>query len=195
MNRISSFLGTTAVAAALVLSPVIASAEGISGSAHAGAGIFISPRGIIKVVDADVTAVGNGVVDAMSQFGNLMLNFIVNTSASTTIKAGGSANASTTAIAVGDKVSFVGSLASSTNSVLTVTATKIRDLTNFIASSTRKHGDNDADDDAALSGHSSVDVGTSTDADWHGNVSAKVGDSHDGVGFLGGLHLGFGGDN
>ncbi|OGG57059.1 hypothetical protein A3D71_02780 [Candidatus Kaiserbacteria bacterium RIFCSPHIGHO2_02_FULL_55_20] len=129
MNRIQTVLGSAALTSLLMVAPLIASADTLN--ANASSGVVISPSGIVRVIGADVTAVSNNVVNAVTHFGNVVLNWVVNVSASTSIAANGSKNATTTDVKVGDKVSFTGSLASSAGNVLTVAATKVRDLTSF----------------------------------------------------------------
>lgn len=129
MNRIQTVLGSAALTSLLMVAPLIASADTLN--ANASSGVVISPSGIVRVIGADVAAVSNNVVNAVTHFGNVVLNWVINVSASTSIAANGSKNATTTDIKVGDKVNFTGSITSSAGNVLTVAATKIRDLTNF----------------------------------------------------------------
>ncbi|HWP61253.1 MAG TPA: hypothetical protein VN495_01485 [Candidatus Paceibacterota bacterium] len=186
MQRIQKVLAPLVGVTLLVLMPFAASADTVSASAQAHSGIAISPSGVVRVIGAEVTAVGNNVVDAVVHFGNVMLNLVVNTSDATKVGANGSMTASTTAIAVGDTVNIKGSLASSTSAGLTIAANKIRDLTSFprkIASSTKDRdgdGDHNGDNDA----HVQVQAGTNA------TVNVDEGKPH---GFLGrlGLHLGF----
>jgi hypothetical protein len=113
----------------MAMVPLMASADSLN--ANVATGVRISPSGIVRVIGADVTAVGNGVVNAVTTFGNVVMSWIVNISATTKVSASGTTSASTTDIKVGDKVSFSGSIASSTGSALTVAASKIRDLVSF----------------------------------------------------------------
>lgn len=108
--------------------PIVASADTFS--ANASKGVVISASGIVNVVGANVTAVGSGFINAATALGTTVINWIVNTSATTKIEANGSANASTTSINVGDKVSFMGTL-SSVGSSITVAASRVRDTTTF----------------------------------------------------------------
>ncbi len=121
-------LGSTLVASLFALAPLAASASTLNASSSVG--VIISPSGIVRVIGADVTNVGNGFVNAVTTIGNVTLSWLVNASAATKIGANGSTNASTSAIAIGDKIDFAGTL-SSTSSVLTVAATKIRDITSL----------------------------------------------------------------
>jgi len=114
--------------ALLTTAPLFASADSVQ--ATSSTGVFINPSGIVRVIGADVTAIGNGFVDAATTFGNTVVNWVVNISAATKIGANGSSSASTTDIKVGDKISFTGAL-SSAGSVMTVAASKIRDITTF----------------------------------------------------------------
>ncbi len=129
MNRIQTVLGSAALTSLLMVAPLIASAETLNANASSGA--VINPSGIVRVISADVTAVSNSVVNAVTHFGNVVLNWVIDVSASTTIAANGSKNAAMTDIKVGDKVNFTGSFTSGAGNVLTVAATKVRDLTNF----------------------------------------------------------------
>jgi len=126
MNRIQKVMSSAILASLLAVAPLAASAStvGVQGST----GVVISPSGIVRVIGADVTSVGNGFVNAVTTLGNVTINWLVNASTSTKIVANGSSSASTTGINVGDKIDFAGTL-SSTSSILTVAATKIRDIT------------------------------------------------------------------
>ena len=124
--KMNSVLGSAALTAAFVLMPFAASAATLNASSTTG--VIISPNGIVRVIGADVTAISNGVVNAMTTIGNTVLSWIVNISPTTKVSGNGTVNASTTGIAVGDKVSFKGAL-TGTTSPFTVAATKIRDLT------------------------------------------------------------------
>lgn len=128
MNRIQTVLGSAAVAALMAVTPVFASADTLN--ANASKGVVISASGIVHVIGANVTAVSSGVIDAVTTLGTSVINWLVNTSAATKIEANGSANASTTDIAVGDKINFSGSL-TSLGSTITVAASKVRDVTSF----------------------------------------------------------------
>lgn len=129
MNRIQTVLGSAAVAALMAVTPVFASADTLN--ANASNGVVINGSGIVHVVGANVTAVSNGVIDAVTTLGTSVINWIVNISASTKIAANGSAHASMTDIAVGDKINFSGSL-TSLGSTITVAASKVRDVTSFL---------------------------------------------------------------
>lgn len=122
----NSTIGSAALTAAFVLMPFAASAATLNASSTTG--VIISPNGIVRVIGADVTAVSNGVVNAVTTLGNTILSWIVNISATTKVSGNGTANASTTGITIGDKVSFKGAL-TGTTSPFTVAASKIRDLT------------------------------------------------------------------
>ncbi len=122
----NSTIGSAALTAAFVLMPFAASAATLNASSTTG--VIINPNGIVRVIGADVTAVSNGVVNAVTTLGNTILSWIVNISATTKVSGNGTANASTTGIAVGDKVSFRGTL-TGTSSPFTVAASKVRDIT------------------------------------------------------------------
>src|SRR3989344_6584068 len=129
MNRIQTVVGSAIVASLFAIMPLAASADtlGVNGAT----GVVISPNGIVRVIGADVTAVSNGIVNAATTIGSTVINWIVNISAATKIGANGSANATTTDITAGDKVSFAGTVSSSICSTITVAASKIRDMTTF----------------------------------------------------------------
>lgn len=122
MKRTASSL---VIGSMLAMTPLIAAADTV----HAGTSIFIGQNGIVRVVGADVTSVGNGVVNAVTTIGSTVLNWIVNVSADTKVRVGGSNTASTTSISVGDDIKFVGTITGSTGNSLTVSAKKVRDLT------------------------------------------------------------------
>ncbi|MCR4325368.1 MAG: DUF5666 domain-containing protein [Patescibacteria group bacterium] len=129
MNRIQKVLGSVAVASLIAVMPFAASADTLS--AKGSTGVVINPNGIVRVIGADVTSVGNSVLGAVTNLGDIVINWLINVSASTRIVANGSSDATTTDIKVGDKISFTGSLSSSAGNLLTVAATKVRDVTNF----------------------------------------------------------------
>lgn len=130
MNRIQKIVTSAAVVSLLAAAPFFASASSLNASSSARVGI--NHDGIVRVIGADVTAVGNGFVNAMTTFGSTILNWVVNISAATKIQANGSTSASTTDIKVGDHISFTGAL-TNVGSSLSVAASKIRDLTTFPA--------------------------------------------------------------
>lgn len=113
-------------------------------SADASSGIVITPSGIVRVLGAQVTAVGSDVISAVSQIGSVAINWMINTSASTKIN--GQANASSSPVSVGDRIAFSGSLASSSGSGNTVSANRLLDLTTLGSTSAtsskhhHKHG-------------------------------------------------------
>ncbi len=119
-------MGSVGIASLLMIMPFAASAQSLQ--AEQSAGVFISPSGIVRVIGANVTAVSSGVVHAMTTIGSVVMNWVVNVSATTKTSADGEKTATTTNIKLGDKVAFSGMLASSTGSVLTVAATKIREM-------------------------------------------------------------------
>ena len=121
-------LGSVAVTAIMAVLPMAAFAD--TQNASASGGVVINSSGIVHVVKANVTAVSNGVINAVTTLGTTVINWIVNTSATTKIEANGSAHASTTDIAVGDKINFSGSL-TSLGSSITVAASKVRDVSSF----------------------------------------------------------------
>lgn len=127
MNRITTTAATGALALFLSAAPFVASAATLG--AQGDVGIVMSPSGMVRVIGADVTSVAGSVVDATLSLGGNILNFVVNASATTKVGANGSKTASTTAIAVGDKVNIAGSLSSSAGNTLTIAAKHIRDLT------------------------------------------------------------------
>lgn len=132
MNSITKFMGTATLAAFMLL-PLGASADSLG--ARGGVGVFVGQNGIVHVLGAQVASISGSVVNAVSTFGSVVLNWTVNTSNSTKIFVGGSATSSVSAIHTGDKISFTGN-ASSTSSPLTVTARVIHDIT----LSSGKHG-------------------------------------------------------
>jgi len=118
-------LGSAALTVAFALLPLAASAATVNASST---GVFINQSGIVRVIGADVTAVGNGVINAMTTIGSTVLNWIVNISASTKVSGNGTVNASTTGISIGDRIAFKGALTSAGTS-LNVAASKIVDIT------------------------------------------------------------------
>lgn len=129
MNNIKRTIGTVALTSLMVALPLAASANTVN--ATSSTGIVISPSGIVRVIGADVTAVGTNFIDAILNIGNAAISVVLNTSGNTKIVANGSKTATTTDIRVGDNIAFKGTLLSSTGSLLTVAATKVRDTTSF----------------------------------------------------------------
>jgi len=127
--NIRTKIGSITAATLLAVMPLAASANTLSASGSTG--ITISPSGIVRVIGADVTAVGTNVIDAVLNLGNAVINVVLNTSGNTQVVANGSKTATTSDIAVGDSVAFKGTLSSSSSSTLTVAASKVRDMTNF----------------------------------------------------------------
>src|SRR3989338_7312882 len=130
MNKMNATIGSAALTAAFVLMPFAASAATVNASSSTG--VIISPNGIVRVIGADVTAVGSGFVSAATTIGNTILNWLVNISAATKVSGNGTVNASTTGISVGDRIAFKGALTSTSSSPLVVAATKIRDMTTIL---------------------------------------------------------------
>ena len=137
MQRIKGFLGGMALAGLIALSPALSSAATVN--SHES--ISVNGNGIVRVIGAEVTAVGQNVVSAIVHLGNLAVSIAANTSSTTKVMTHGSS--STAAIAVGDKVNILGALTASGGNSLTIDARKIRDRTTAsMATSTqnmRKH--------------------------------------------------------
>ena len=125
--NIKNKISTVVLASLFAVMPLAASANTLNVSGSTG--IVISPSGIVRVIGADVTAVGTNVIDAVLNIGSNVINVVLNTSGNTKVVANGTKTATTTDVKVGDTVSFKGTLSSSTGSTLTVTATKVRDTT------------------------------------------------------------------
>ena len=98
MNRIQKVLGSAALTSLLVVAPLIASADSLN--ANASSGVVINPSGIVRVIGADVTAVSNGVFNAVTTIGSTILNWIVNVSARAQVFANGSSRHSLCAVSV-----------------------------------------------------------------------------------------------
>ena len=128
MHNIYNVLGSLAFVTVITFVPFVSSAHELHASNTTA--VAINSHGIIRLVGAEVTAVTNGVVDATVTFGSTIMHWFIDTTTTTKIFANDSKNASTTALAVGDRISVVGSL-SSTSSPFTIVATKIHDWTTF----------------------------------------------------------------
>ncbi|MDP9249653.1 MAG: hypothetical protein M3M85_04075, partial [bacterium] len=83
-------------------------------------GAVLGPNGTIRVLGAKVISVSGNVVKAAVSFGESVLNFVVNVDADTKINGDGDVKASD--LKAGDKVSFSGTITSSTSSAVTVDA-------------------------------------------------------------------------
>lgn len=83
-------------------------------------GAILGPNGTIRVLGAKVVSVSENVVKAAVSFGESVLNFVVNIDADTKINGNGDAKVGD--LKAGDKISFSGTVTSSTSSAITVDA-------------------------------------------------------------------------
>ena len=88
--------------------------------------VQINNNGSTRVSGATVTSVGSSTLVAQNSFGSTTLTWTVNTNSSTKFVDKGGKNYPLANIAVGDVISFVGTLNAGSNS-LTVTATQVKD--------------------------------------------------------------------
>lgn len=125
MNNVKKILGTTTLTM-LMLMPLSASAD--SAGFRSGTGIFVGENGIVRVIGAQVSSVSDNFINAFTTIGNIVMNWTVNASSTTKVRAGGMATSSMNLIHVGDTIAFSGTT-TGTTSPFTVTARKIIDLT------------------------------------------------------------------
>lgn len=128
MKTITLKTGLGAIALAGVLMSVPAAT--FAANASTTTSVNINHNGIIRVINAEVTSISGSIINAMATFKNTIVNFAVNTNASTTIAANNSLTAGTADIRVGDKISVTGAL-SSIGSTIGLTATKVKDTTSM----------------------------------------------------------------
>jgi hypothetical protein len=122
-TSMKKLFGSFALATAFIAMPAFASTN-----ASTTASVHINGDGIVHVVGAEVTSVTGNVVNAMLHFKNSIATWAFTTNTSTMIAANNSQTASTTDIHVGDKINVTGAL-TALGSVVSVNATKIRDIT------------------------------------------------------------------
>ncbi|KKU50367.1 MAG: hypothetical protein UX71_C0001G0022 [Parcubacteria group bacterium GW2011_GWA1_47_10] len=81
-------------------------------------GVVLGPNGTLRVLGAKVVSVSGNVIKAVVSFGESVLNFVVNVDADTKINGNGDAEVGD--LKAGDKISFSGTVTSSTSSAITV---------------------------------------------------------------------------
>jgi hypothetical protein len=81
-------------------------------------GVVLGPNGTLRVLGAKVVSVSEKVIKATASFGESVLNFVINVDANTKIN--GNSSADVSGLKAGDKISFSGSITSSTSSAITV---------------------------------------------------------------------------
>lgn len=123
--NVKKFAGSLTLTALLAL-PLTASAD--SFGVNTGTGVFVGANGIVRVIGAQVTSISDSILNAITSFGNIVLNWNVTATSTTKIIAAGSKNATLADIHVGDRIRFVGTT-TSTSSPFAVTARKIVDMT------------------------------------------------------------------
>lgn len=89
--------------------------------------VFIGPNGSVLVRGAKVTAESGATLSAETAWGSTNITWTLHTSASTAFSGFSGSGATSSAIAVGDIVSFRGALDRAASSAFTVNATAIRD--------------------------------------------------------------------
>ena len=125
----------------------VSSSIGIS-HPNIATGVLFGGNGTAIANGATVDTVGSTSVTAHSSIGSTILNWILNTSSSTKIKAGGTTSNSTAGVKSGDTISFVGML-NSFGSTLTVSLEALRDWAKpatTTATTTVSHKGNDKSD-------------------------------------------------
>jgi len=127
MHRIKKTLGAFLIGSALLVIPAITSAHEVSGNAKSGLGVGIHADGIVRVIGAEVSSVSNNVVNAFTTLGGVVMNWAVSIGNSTEIFGNGSANATTSTITAGEKISFSGRL-TGVGSTLQVSADTVSDM-------------------------------------------------------------------
>jgi hypothetical protein len=89
-------------------------------------GVFMGASNTLRVLGAKVTSVSGNVIDASVSFGNTVLNFVLNTDASTKINGKLlSDSAALSNLKSGDSISFGGDVSSSSGSQITLAAKNI----------------------------------------------------------------------
>jgi hypothetical protein len=84
-------------------------------------GVVLGPNGVLRVMGAKVVSVSSGEISATAPFGNSSLNFVVKTDAQTKLNGKLLTDASVLSqLKAGDKISFAGTITSSTSSSIVV---------------------------------------------------------------------------
>lgn len=119
-----------AVLAFLAVSPLSVSADTTAtASSETSVGVIMSPNNMLHVFGATVSALSGSVINATAKIGNTVMNWIINIGPETKLFVDGSANASTTALAVGDTINFHGTLVATTSAATVVDAKRVKDTT------------------------------------------------------------------
>ncbi len=91
-------------------------------------GVMLGANNTLRVLNAKVSSVSNGDISASAPFGNSSLNFVIKSTADTKLNGkvlGSNAGSVYANLKSGDKVSFVGTIGSSTSSSITVNAVHV----------------------------------------------------------------------
>lgn len=89
-------------------------------------GVVLGPNGALRVMGAKVTSVSGSDINATASFGNSSLSFIIKTDAETKLNGKAFASSSSlSALKAGDKISFAGTITSSSSSSVTVDASHV----------------------------------------------------------------------
>jgi len=108
-------------------------------------GAVLGPNGTIRVLGAKVVSVSENVMKAVVSFGESMLNFVVNIDANTKINGNGDAKVGD--LKAGDKVSFSGTVTSSTSSAITVDVDHLVSRALFAGTTESEDAGDDNDDE------------------------------------------------
>jgi hypothetical protein len=94
-------------------------------------GVVLGPNGMLRVLGAKVTSVSGSDINATAAFGNSSMSFVVKTNADTKLNGKALSDSSVlSGLKAGDRISFAGTIASSSSSSLTIDASHVisRDL-------------------------------------------------------------------
>jgi hypothetical protein len=94
-------------------------------------GVVMGPNGTLRVLGAKVTSVSGSDINATAAFGNSSMSFVVKTDADTKLNGKALSDSSVlSGLKAGDRISFAGTIASSSSSSLTIDASHVisRDL-------------------------------------------------------------------
>ncbi len=124
-NTLKTLFGSLIIAGAFIATPVATFAAGATTTSS----VRINGDGIVRVVNAEVTSISGALINAVTRFKNNVVAWTFTTNASTTIAVNNSITATSTAgINVGDRINVTGPL-TALGSTISVTATKLRDIT------------------------------------------------------------------
>lgn len=173
-NTFKTLLGGAALAGAMMFVPV--STFALDANAASTSSLHVGRDGIVKVINAEVTAISGNLISAITRFKDNVVSWAFTTNATTTVAANDTVGTSTAGISVGDRLAVAGTLSSIGASVINVNATAIKDITstqNFRAKTGTVQSVNSANGTftVKLKDDKVVTVQTNANTAWKGTVA------------------------